>query len=490
MCVAGLSKAHAVVNVYSWSGSSRFAWSFGYVVLLAVTAYAFGLPDQPRTRRAALATAIGTTATAAGSISVLQLFAGDALLPRFVVLGSAVILVPWYVLCSYLARDACTRATERDRVMVVARARRGRNRSRSSSQRAPERAATIVGAAHDRRRDVDEHASVATAARDDPCARRHRHRARSGGTGRRRHRGAGVDAARRRRADPHACRSSTSSGSASSRSASSSGCHCSSTSASCTRPATHASSASSTSRSATVGLVALALVTPFVLVGDLIANRGPLLFRQPRTGRSGVPFEILKFRTMRRTSDDDASRLDRRRRCARHPLRPLPAAHAPRRAAPGGERAARRAVGRRPAPGAAAVRGASWSTSFPFYRLRHLVRPGLTGWAQVKYPYAGNEAETLEKLQYEFYYLRRQSLGLDLRIVGRTLRTVVGGRGSMSEPDGDRGRSRPATRSATSAPTLESVSRSDLRRHRGGARRRRPVDRPHAVVAQRVSGDA
>ena len=46
----------------------------------------------------------------------------------------------------------------------------------------------------------------------------------------------------------------------------------------------------------------------------------------------------------------------------------------------------------------------------PYYRLRHLVRPGLTGWAQVKYQYAGSEAETLEKLQYEFFYLRHQSL--------------------------------------------------------------------------------
>jgi lipopolysaccharide/colanic/teichoic acid biosynthesis glycosyltransferase len=65
----------------------------------------------------------------------------------------------------------------------------------------------------------------------------------------------------------------------------------------------------------------------------------------------------------------------------------------------------------------------------PYYRLRHLVRPGLTGWAQVKYQYAGTEAETLEKLQYEFFYLRRQSLGLDLRIVGRTLRSVAMGEG-------------------------------------------------------------
>jgi lipopolysaccharide/colanic/teichoic acid biosynthesis glycosyltransferase len=65
----------------------------------------------------------------------------------------------------------------------------------------------------------------------------------------------------------------------------------------------------------------------------------------------------------------------------------------------------------------------------PFYGIRHLVRPGLTGWAQVKYQYAGTEAETLEKLQYGFFYLRRQSLALDLRIVGRTARSVVGREG-------------------------------------------------------------
>ena len=62
----------------------------------------------------------------------------------------------------------------------------------------------------------------------------------------------------------------------------------------------------------------------------------------------------------------------------------------------------------------------------PFYRLRHLVRPGLTGWAQVKYPYGASEVDALEKLQYEFYYLRHQGLGLDLRIIGRTVRSVLG----------------------------------------------------------------
>jgi lipopolysaccharide/colanic/teichoic acid biosynthesis glycosyltransferase len=62
----------------------------------------------------------------------------------------------------------------------------------------------------------------------------------------------------------------------------------------------------------------------------------------------------------------------------------------------------------------------------PFYDLRHQVRPGLTGWAQVKYAYGSSDSDAMEKLQYEFFYLRHQSLSLDLRILGRTLRSVIG----------------------------------------------------------------
>jgi lipopolysaccharide/colanic/teichoic acid biosynthesis glycosyltransferase len=65
----------------------------------------------------------------------------------------------------------------------------------------------------------------------------------------------------------------------------------------------------------------------------------------------------------------------------------------------------------------------------PFYDLRHRVRPGLTGWAQVKYGYAGSESDALQKLQYEFYYLRHQSLTMDARIIVRTIRSVVGREG-------------------------------------------------------------
>ena len=67
--------------------------------------------------------------------------------------------------------------------------------------------------------------------------------------------------------------------------------------------------------------------------------------------------------------------------------------------------------------------------SIPFYETRHLVRPGITGWAQVKYDYGASELDALEELQYEFYYLRHQSLPLDLRIIGRTVRAIVGREG-------------------------------------------------------------
>jgi lipopolysaccharide/colanic/teichoic acid biosynthesis glycosyltransferase len=72
---------------------------------------------------------------------------------------------------------------------------------------------------------------------------------------------------------------------------------------------------------------------------------------------------------------------------------------------------------------------ADLTEKLPFYDLRHLVRPGLTGWAQVKYGYAGTEADALEKLQYEFFYLRRQSMAFDLQVMGRTLRSVLRGAG-------------------------------------------------------------
>jgi lipopolysaccharide/colanic/teichoic acid biosynthesis glycosyltransferase len=181
---------------------------------------------------------------------------------------------------------------------------------------------------------------------------------------------------------------------------------------------------------AACGCVALLVLTPVVLVGNLVANRGPLLFRQPRTGRNGIEFEMLKFRTMSAapstaassgdwTAEDDARVTRFGRVLRRTHLDELPQVINVLR----GELSV---VGPRPEQPQVV---AELEAKIPFYRIRHLVRPGLTGWAQVKYPYAATEAETLQKLQYEVFYLRRQSLGLDARIVARTIRSVVGREG-------------------------------------------------------------
>jgi len=172
------------------------------------------------------------------------------------------------------------------------------------------------------------------------------------------------------------------------------------------------------------GAVALAMLTPCIVVGDLIANRGPLFYRQERTGRNGTTFEMLKFRSMRAcprgdgdewTAEDDVRVTPFGRILRSSHLDELPQVL-------NILRGDLSVVGPRPEqPGVVDA----LSDKIPFYSLRHLVRPGLTGWAQVKYHYAGSEAEAIEKLQYEFFYLRRQSLGLDLRIVGRTFRSVV-----------------------------------------------------------------
>ena len=179
---------------------------------------------------------------------------------------------------------------------------------------------------------------------------------------------------------------------------------------------------------AVAGLVALAVVTPAVAVGNLIANRGPLFFRQERMGRNGHVFSILKFRSMRDgdgdgsnepgawTSEDDPriTPLGRWQRCSH--IDELPQAW-------NVLRGDLSLCGPRPEQPRYVT---ELTEKIPFYNLRHLVRPGVTGWAQVKYPYGSTDDDALEKLQYEFWYLRHQKLVLDLKIAGRTLRHVVG----------------------------------------------------------------
>jgi lipopolysaccharide/colanic/teichoic acid biosynthesis glycosyltransferase len=177
---------------------------------------------------------------------------------------------------------------------------------------------------------------------------------------------------------------------------------------------------------ALVGLLLTAVLTPFVLLGDLAGNRGSLFYSQQRVGKGGVEFRIHKFRTMKPhnaattwTSTDDPRVASVGRILRKLHIDELPQFW-------NVLRREMSIVGPRPEQPHYV---AQLRQTIPFYDTRHLVRPGMTGWAQVKYDYGATELDALEKLQYEFYYLRHQDLALDLRIIGRTLRSMGGGGG-------------------------------------------------------------
>ena len=426
VCVGGLSKAHAVVHEYSWSSSSRFAWSLGYVLLLCVAAYSVGLPEQPRSRRGAVLAALVATGSATLAMSAVQLFAGDALLPRFVVLGSTLVLVPWFILCATLAGDVESRAGERDRVLVVAGAEEIESLE-ADLTRAPERPASIVGWLTP---------SEATSTSVPPCRPlvETAHGARA----------TVIVLSRVAQGDDDIVMQTATLHEGGARVRTLSLFYeqwlgklpiaeLERVSLLFDIGELHAAGYARVKRLLDVGLAAcgmvlLAFVTPLVLLGDVLANRGPVFYRQLRVGRGGSTFDILKFRTMRAsdpgtaadwTAEDDLRITPFGGFLRRTHLDELPQVL-------NILRGDLSVVGPRPEQPQVVD---DMTEKLPFYRLRHLVRPGLTGWAQVKYQYAGTEAETLEKLQYEFFYLRRQGLGLDLRIVARTVRSVVGQEG-------------------------------------------------------------
>jgi lipopolysaccharide/colanic/teichoic acid biosynthesis glycosyltransferase len=427
--VGGLSKAHAVAHGYDWSSSPRFAWSLGYSCLLVLMAYGFGLPEQVRSRRSAALAAGGAVVAAAVAVSLVQLVVGDALLPRFVVLGAGVVLVPWYGLCWALARDAESRAVDRDRVIVVAEADEV-VALELDLVLAAERAASVVGSL------TPDDARTTSMPPSRPL----------------------VDVARAERANLVVL----------SRAAQTDDdvvAQASILHEDGVRVRTlslfyeqwlgklpilelerfsllfdigelHATTYARVKRAvdvvlAAVGLVVLAVLVPFVFLGNVVANRGPLFFRQSRAGRHGVPFEMLKLRTMweARELDDVAARAwtsedDDRITPFGWILRATHLDELPQ--VVNVLRGELSIVGPRPEQPQVV---AELLEKIPFYGVRHLVRPGLTGWAQVKYQYAATEAEALEKLQYEFFYLARQSLALDARIIGRTVRSVLRGEG-------------------------------------------------------------
>lgn len=181
----------------------------------------------------------------------------------------------------------------------------------------------------------------------------------------------------------------------------------------------------------------LAAVACLILFAPLLAlcaliikldSRGPILFVHERAGLGGRRFRLLKFRTMNPApgprsewAGDNGDRITRVGRWLRkYRLDELPQFV-------NILRGDMDLVGPRPHP---ASNVDLFAASVPYYWVRSLVRPGATGWAQIRYGYANGLEEETEKMRYDLYYIKHRSLALDLRILIDTIRIVLLGRGA------------------------------------------------------------
>src|SRR6266487_278352 len=168
-----------------------------------------------------------------------------------------------------------------------------------------------------------------------------------------------------------------------------------------------------------------ALIAVVIWIGD----GRPAFFPQERVGRDGKPFTLFKFRTMRSrfdTQDEDIYTRDGDPRVTSvgHWLRKLRLDELPQ--LWNVFKGDISLIG----PRAEWIKCAErYERTIPFYHFRHLVKPGITGWAQVNYPYGESDRDAVEKLKYDLYYIRHYSLKLDAMIVLKTVHTMLFGKG-------------------------------------------------------------
>lgn len=174
-------------------------------------------------------------------------------------------------------------------------------------------------------------------------------------------------------------------------------------------------------------MIGLALI-PFILVGNRIGNRGRLFYWQERVGKNGKSFKIVKFRSMKCNSEpngaqwtlkDDVRITKFGKFLRRSRLDEFPQFYNIFK----GEMSV---IGPRPERPEFVK---ELSEMIPFFDTRHVIKPGLTGWAQVMTEYGDSHADSLEKLQYDLFYIKHRNLFMDINILTRTLSTVIYFRG-------------------------------------------------------------
>ena len=179
------------------------------------------------------------------------------------------------------------------------------------------------------------------------------------------------------------------------------------------------------------GLILSLPLIPLIMLAIKLDSKGPVFYIQKRLGKNNQPFKLVKFRTMRqdaesatgpqwaRNDDPRVTRVGRFLRTSR--LDEIPQLWCVLK----GDMAF---VGPRPER-PEFVEGVL--KDIPFYRVRHMVRPGITGWAQIKYKYGSTVDDAREKLQYDLFYMKNASIGLDMMIMFLTIKTVILRRGAQ-----------------------------------------------------------
>jgi sugar transferase (PEP-CTERM system associated) len=183
-----------------------------------------------------------------------------------------------------------------------------------------------------------------------------------------------------------------------------------------------------------VSTIILFIASPIIILTALTIwlstlGRDPIFYRQTRIGLCGMPFQVLKFRSMRTDAEKDGAQFAKKKDSRvtfigafirKTRIDELPQIINVLK----GEMSF---VGPRPERPEFVL---GYEQSIPHYNLRHTVKPGITGWAQICYPYGETEKDTRNKLQYDLYYIKNYSLFLDLTIIMQTIQVVLFGQGA------------------------------------------------------------
>jgi sugar transferase (PEP-CTERM system associated) len=179
-----------------------------------------------------------------------------------------------------------------------------------------------------------------------------------------------------------------------------------------------------------VGLLLCLPLLPFIILVIKLTSRGPVFYRQKRVGRDGVVYFCYKFRTMRADAEadtgptwagDDDPRITSVGRFLRQSrMDEIPQLW-------NVLRGDMSLVGPRPERPEFVT---ALNKEIPYYHLRQTIRPGITGWAQVRYKYGSSIEDSKEKLRYDLFYIKNMSAGLDLLILLHTFKVILLGKGA------------------------------------------------------------